>query len=69
MEGEKIPSKEKRPQENPKELHKSDLKVKLIYIHIHTYMYTHIHIKTLFVICFKIPRTQIAHHMALGQLN
>ena len=40
-----------------------------MYIHIHTYMYIHIHIKTLFVICFKIPHTQMAHHMALGQLN
>lgn len=65
MEGDKIPSKEKRSQENPKELHKSDLKVKLIYI---SYVKL-IHIKTLFVICFKIPHTQMAHLMALGQLN
>ena len=41
MEGDKKPSKEKRPQENLKELHKIDLKVKLIYVYTYTHIYVH----------------------------
>ena len=45
-----------------------------IYIHVTTLLTTHIYTDLytyvkLFVICFKIPHTQIPHHVGISQLN